>query len=86
MKLEIQWNKEYTYNCRKSSNKKSSVSLWIYLTSRNQATTKLRQLEEMNMSAQGDTQKKVEHLETLNKSQDDRIQELNAMVGMKAIW
>ena len=55
------------------------------MTSRNQATTKLRQLEEMNMSAQGDTQKKVEHLETLNKSQDDRIQELNAMVGMKAI-
>lgn len=40
----------------------------------------------MNMSTQGDTQKKIEHLETLNKTQDDRIQELNAMVGMEAIW
>lgn len=55
------------------------------MTSRNQATTKLRQFEEMNMSTQGDTQKKIEHLETLNKTQDDRIQELNAMVGMEAI-
>lgn len=55
------------------------------MTSRNQATTKLRQLEEMNMSSQGDAQKKIEHFETLSKNQDDRIQELNATVGIKAM-
>ena len=61
------------------------MSCCICLTSRNQATTKLRQLEEMNMSSQGDAQKKIEHLETLSKSQDDRLQELNATVGIKAV-
>ena len=39
----------------------------------------------MNMSSQGDAQKKIEHFETLSKNQDDRIQELNATVGIKAM-